>query len=179
MNQSIIWRTTYLVVHSIEAMRGNYISRMYQSVEGTCTLCKVRIIRIIGSNSVQYKVEAVWKIGNTCTEAIQIESIFYVRSFHLAEHFVSLEATEPLYPRFISPWCWRIIICHGCCYLLLLWVLKIALFVTHELQLILILLIHCNLMQDSRRGKFKLGDFFCFCFFESNESNQYQSNIIQ
>lgn len=69
---------------------------MYQSVKCTSTLCQMRIVGIIGSDAIQYKIQAIGKIGDAGSQTVQIESVFYIGSFDFAKHFVSLQTTEPV-----------------------------------------------------------------------------------
>ena len=68
---------------------------MDQPIQRTRTLSQVRIVRIIGTDPIEDQIEAVRKVGNACPKTVEIESIFDVGPFYLAEHFVAFEAAEP------------------------------------------------------------------------------------
>ena len=78
-------------------MRCYNIPSMNQPIKRTRTLSQMTIIRIIGADPIEDQIETIRKIGDTGTEAVEVETVFDVGSFDFAEHFVAFEAAEPVF----------------------------------------------------------------------------------
>lgn len=85
-----------LGIHGIQAVRGDDVAGMYEGIERAGTLREVGVIGIVGSDPVQDQIETIAKVRDAGAEAVEIEAIFDVGPFHLAEHFVSLQTAKPL-----------------------------------------------------------------------------------
>ena len=80
-------------------MGRNNVPGMYKTVERTSALCQVRVVGIIGSNSIENEIQTIRKVGHTSAKAVEIKAIFDIRAFDFAKHFMSLETTKPSYSR--------------------------------------------------------------------------------
>ena len=78
-------------------MRRHDIPSMDQPIQRTRTLSQMTIVRIIGTDPIQYQIETIRKVGDAGAEAVEVEAIFDVGSFDFAEHFVAFEAAEPVW----------------------------------------------------------------------------------